>query len=151
MGYFGRKPFRNWLWIVRYFHSTKRLKSPYFLIRFPFFAILTGSIIYFLLKCFPMLIMGHIWVFFLFFLLLTPGIYFLAIYGSAKEGELSVWWILGSEILKMFFSLILAAVAIFKFHPEPRVFGLNFFILFILFSTFEIHCLIHNLRLQKKP
>jgi len=94
--------------------------------------------------------MAHIWAFYFFYLILIPGIYFLAVWGSEKEGGLSVWIILGSEFIKMVLSLMLCGLVIFRFHPEPSVFGLNFFILYILFSTFEIYCLIHNLRRQKK-
>jgi RsiW-degrading membrane proteinase PrsW (M82 family) len=107
-------------------------------------------IIWVLEKYSPDILMAHIWVFYIFFLMMTPGIYLLAVWGADQKGGSSVWIILGSEILKMILSLSLCALAIFRFHPEPRVFGFNFFILYILFSTFEIYCLLHNLRRQKK-
>jgi hypothetical protein len=126
------------------------LKDFYFWIRFPLFSAIVAIFIKIVHSIEPQWLMPHIWLYFTFYLILIPGIYLFAIWGAAKAGERSVSFILASEILKMVLPLILAAIDIFKFHPSVRVFGFNFFILYILFSSFEIHCLLHNLRLQKK-
>ncbi len=124
--------------------------SSYFLIRYPIFALGLAIVILMLQRYWGWILMPNIWVFYLFYLLMIPGIYFLAIWGSRQQGGSSVVILLLTELIKMIFPLILASLVIFKVHPPTRIFGFNFFILYILFSSFEIHCLLHNLRLQKK-
>lgn len=126
------------------------MKHSFFLVRFPIFSIIISLLIYGLERWMPWVLIPYIWPFYLFYIILIPGIYFIAAWGSEQSGESSVQVILGSELIKTLLPLIFSALVIFKFHPEPIVFGFNFFILYILFSTFEIYCLIHNLRRSKK-
>ena len=122
----------------------------FFLVRFPLFSGFIALVIILLKNFAPGILVSYIWALYFFNVFLIPGIYFLALWGSIQEGPRSVLIILASDLLKMVLSLILCAIVVLKFHPEPVVFGLNFFILYIIFSTFEIYCLLHNLRLQKK-
>ena len=67
--------------------------------------------------------------------------------GSLKKrpGQF-VWTFLGSLGIKMFLSLIILLVMIYTGVENPKVFGINFVTLYMLFSTFSVR---HILKAQK--
>ncbi|MNW17406.1 hypothetical protein D3C71_2165850 [compost metagenome] len=58
--------------------------------------------------------------------------------------------IMGSIALKMIFSMAFVLIYSLKGKENGFVFVLNFFSLYLLFSFFEIYCLLRNLRHQNK-
>jgi len=104
------------------------------------------GVIYFLK---PLWIIRGIWLFVIFFTGLIPLVYFLAMSGIRRNDSSSVFIILGANVIKMIIALLLCAVYILKFGAEPVIFATNFFLLYIAYTLFEIHCLLHNLRLPK--
>ncbi len=97
----------------------------------------------------PLWIIRGIWLFVIFFTALIPLVYFLAMSGIRRNDSSSVLIILGANVIKMIIALLLCAVYILKFGAEPVIFATNFFLLYIAYTLFEIHCLLHNLRLPK--
>ncbi len=114
------------------------------------FSELLAIVIVALQKFLPFLLFRDIWVFFFFFVFLMPIIFVLAMEGIRRGGPESALIILGANVVKMIISLILAGYYILNFHIKSLAFAFDFFLLYILFTVFEIHCLLHNLRVQKK-
>lgn len=82
--------------------------------------------------------------------LLTLTAYVVSDMGMRKGGEVGVYSMMGGIFIKMMASLILIAVLIMKF-PETKVItAINFFSVYLLFTVFEVTCLLRNLRDQKK-
>ena len=125
-------------------------RDYYFWLSYPFFALAVYCCIDFIAILWPALLFDKITVFFIFFLVLIPITYLLSTNGIKRGGPESVLIILGAQIIKMIVALILVAVYVLNFRLNAVVFGLDFFVLYVLFTGFEIHCLLHNLRLPKK-
>lgn len=127
-----------------------KIRDLYFLKLYILFGLLIYVLIYGILHYRPLFLVSKIWVVFGFFMVLTPLLYLLALQGLRKGGVDSVLVLLGSTVLRMLISMALALVFILKFRREALVFTADFFVLYILFAGFEIHCLLHKLRLPKK-
>ncbi|UKJ07332.1 hypothetical protein [Solitalea lacus] len=124
-----------------------------FLAKFVFFsliiALFIGGIQYF----FPERnwFMGEIWVLYLFYTLVTLFTFVLAGYGLKKGGEFSVLTVLVTIVVKMLLCMSLALVLIYTDRITDKwIFISNFFLLYLLYTVFEVYNLIYNLRDQKK-
>jgi len=127
-----------------------KITNPYFLKYYLPFTLLVVAGLKIIQYLRPALLVARIWVVFGFFWGLTPLVYFLAWQGIKKGGPESALVLLGSTVLRMVISLALALIFIIKFKDQATIFAADFFVLYILFAVFEIHCLLHNLRLPKK-
>ncbi|WP_256001989.1 hypothetical protein [Pedobacter deserti] len=96
------------------------------------------------------LFVSKFWVVFGFLAGVTFIAYILADLGIKRNPETGIMAIMGSIALKMLFSM--AFVLIYSVYGKEKgvVFVLNFFSLYLLFTFFEIYCLLRNLRHQNK-
>lgn len=67
-----------------------------------------------------------------------------------SSAEYGVYAVLGGIVMKMLFCLMLIVVLILKYPETKLVTAFNFFSLYLLFTIFEVICLLRNLRDQKK-
>jgi Ca2+/Na+ antiporter len=98
----------------------------------------------------PSLLISKFWVVFFFLAGLTYIAYLTAYLGMKRNPELGVMAIMGSITLKMLFSLAFILIYSQKHYQMGLSFLTNFFSLYLLFSFFEIYCLLRNLRSQNK-
>jgi hypothetical protein len=70
--------------------------------------------------------------------------------GMRKGGETAVYTILGSVIVKLLFCMGFVLVYLLEFRVNSLDFALQFFSLYLLFTAFEVYCLLRNLRDQIK-
>lgn len=92
----------------------------------------------------------HFWALFIGLFVLTLAAYVISDLGVRKGGEVSIYGLMGGIFVKMMLSLVLVTVIIFKFPENKLINGVNFFSIYLLFTVFEITCLLRNLRDQKK-
>jgi Ca2+/Na+ antiporter len=81
---------------------------------------------------------------------LTYIAYVMAYLGMKRNPEVGIMAIMGSITLKMLFSLAFVLIYSQKGQELGLSFLTNFFSLYLLFSFFEIYCLLRNLRHQNK-
>jgi lysylphosphatidylglycerol synthetase-like protein (DUF2156 family) len=98
----------------------------------------------------PTLLIGKFWVVFFFLAGLTYIAYVTAYIGMKRNPEVGVMAIMGSITMKMLFSLAFVLIYSQKNNQIGLSFLTNFFSLYLLFSFFEIYCLLRNLRHQNK-
>ncbi len=79
---------------------------------------------------------------------LTFIAYMVAFLGIKRNPQMGVMTILGSIGIKMIFSMALVLIFSLKGQGIDLRFALNFFSLYLLFSAFEMYCLLRNLRHQ---
>jgi hypothetical protein len=96
------------------------------------------------------LLAERFWVLFFFLSGLTYIAYLMADLGIKRNPEVGVMAIMGSITLKMLFSLAFVLIYSQKSHQMGLKFLVSFFSLYLLFSFFEIYCLLRNLRHQNK-
>lgn len=87
---------------------------------------------------------------FLFLYLLTLIVYFLGVWGLRIGPENSIFSILGGVVLKMVLSLSFVFYLFLKFPENQKVLVVNFFLLYLLFTVFEVMVMLCNLRDQNK-
>ncbi len=90
------------------------------------------------------------WLIFGFLAGLTFIAYGVADLGIKRNPETGIMAIMGSIAVKMLFSMAFVLIYSIKSKDRGLVFVLDFFSLYLLFSCFEIHCLLRNLRHQNK-
>ncbi|WP_423146961.1 hypothetical protein [Rubrolithibacter danxiaensis] len=90
------------------------------------------------------------WVLFGFIAIITLIVYMVASVGIKKGGEISVYSVLGSIVVKLLFSMAFILVYLLKFSVNSVYFIVEFFSLYFLFTAFEVYCLLRNLRHQNK-
>ena len=93
---------------------------------------------------------GKFWIVFGFLAGITFIAYAVADLGIKRNPETGVMAIMGSIALKMIFSMAFVLIYSLNTKEKGMVFVLNFFSLYLLFSFFEIYCLLRNLRHQNK-
>jgi len=96
------------------------------------------------------LLAGKFWVVFGFLAGITFIAYTVADLGIKRNPETGIMAIMGSIALKMIFSMAFVLIYSLNTQEKGMVFVLNFFSLYLLFSFFEIYCLLRNLRHQNK-
>nr|WP_276898797.1 hypothetical protein [Pedobacter kyonggii] len=118
-------------------------------IYFIFVGLLIG-VIAFLPVVFPdqQLFVNNFWVMFGFLAGITYVAYILVDIGIKRDPEVGVMAIMGSIAVKMIFCMAFVLIYSIKAKGIGLVFLLNFFSLYLLFTAFEIYCLLRNLRHQ---
>lgn len=79
---------------------------------------------------------------------ITLIVYLVAWFGIKSGGENQVFLVLGAVIIRLLISMLMVLFYLNKFKVEPILFVINFFSVYLLFTTFEIYCLLLNLRHQ---
>lgn len=92
----------------------------------------------------------HFPVVFVFLFLLTVIVYSLSYLGLNLGPEYGVIALLGGVVIKMIGSLALIFYLFVKYPDNQRVLALNFFSIYLLFTTFEVTVILCNLRDQNK-
>ncbi len=90
------------------------------------------------------------WIVFGFLAGITFIAYVMADLGIKRNPETGIMAIMGSIAVKMIFSMAFVLIYSLNTTEKGMVFVLNFFSLYLLFSFFEIYCLLRNLRHQNK-
>ena len=94
------------------------------------------------------LFISNFWVMFGFLAGITYIAYMLVDIGIKRDPEVGVMAIMGSIAVKMIFCMAFVLIYSIKAKGIGLVFMLNFFSLYLLFTAFEIYCLLRNLRHQ---
>jgi len=94
------------------------------------------------------LFINNFWVMFGFLAGITYVAYVLVDIGIKRDPEVGVMAIMGSIAVKMIFCMAFVLIYSIKAKGIGLVFLLNFFSLYLLFTAFEIYCLLRNLRHQ---
>lgn len=84
-----------------------------------------------------------------FFAIATFLACFLALWGLQKEGNEGVLVIMAAFVIKLLACLVFVLVYLHKNQVDKILFVSNFFVLYILFTLFEMYSLLANLRHQK--
>ena len=116
------------------------------------YALVLGCIAWYLPSFFPgeTLLVPKFWLVFGFLGGITYIAYLVVYLGTKRNPETGIMAIMGSIALKMLFSMAFVLIYSLKSTGSGFVFVLNFFSLYLLFSCFEIYCLLLNLRHQNK-
>lgn len=91
---------------------------------------------------------GNFWQVFIFLFLLTYMAYVIAYSGMRRAAQTGVMAVIGSIVLKLLIALSFVLYVLLKTSVNQLVFALNYFSLYLLFSLFEVMCLLRNLRNQ---
>lgn len=91
---------------------------------------------------------NNFWVMFGFLAGITYIAYMLVDIGVKRDPEVGIMAIMGSIAVKMIFCMAFVLIYSIKAKGIGLVFLLNFFSLYLLFTAFEIYCLLRNLRHQ---
>jgi len=94
------------------------------------------------------LFVKNFWLMFGFLAGITFIAYMLVDIGIKRDPEVGIMAIMGSIAVKMIFCMAFVLIYSIKEKGIGVVFLLNFFSLYLLFSVFEIYCLLRNLRHQ---
>ncbi|WP_412466302.1 hypothetical protein [Pedobacter sp. KLB.chiD] len=94
------------------------------------------------------LLVNNFWVMFGFLAGITYIAYILVDIGIKRDPEVGVMAIMGSIAVKMIFCMAFVLIYSIKAKGIGPVFLLNFFSLYLLFTVFEVYCLLRNLRHQ---
>jgi hypothetical protein len=127
--------------------SLSRFVSYYFV-----YALLVAALAMLLPTVFPNqnLLAPQFWVIFCFVAGVTLIAYTLVHLGVKQHPETGVMAIMGSIAVKMFLCLAFILIYSLKAKGIGLTFAFNFFSLYLLFTFFEIYCLLRNLRHQNK-
>ncbi|MFD0939844.1 hypothetical protein [Pedobacter boryungensis] len=96
------------------------------------------------------LLTNKFWLVFGFLGGITFIAYIVAFLGIKRNPETGILAIMGSIAIKMLFSMAFVLIYSLNHKGKDVVFVLNFFSLYLLFTFFEIYCLLRNLRHQNK-
>ncbi|MFC4142588.1 hypothetical protein [Pedobacter mendelii] len=94
------------------------------------------------------LFVPNFWLMFGFLAGITFIAYLLVDIGIKRDPEVGIMAIMGSIAVKMIFCMAFVLIYSIKGKGIGVLFLLNFFSLYLLFSVFEIYCLLRNLRHQ---
>ncbi|WP_244214376.1 hypothetical protein [Pedobacter jejuensis] len=94
------------------------------------------------------LFVPNFWLMFGFLAGITFIAYLLVDIGVKRDPEVGIMAIMGSIAVKMIFCMAFVLIYSIKGKGIGVLFLLNFFSLYLLFSVFEIYCLLRNLRHQ---
>ncbi|MET4081453.1 hypothetical protein ABIB40_001399 [Pedobacter sp. UYP30] len=126
--------------------SLSKFTSYYFIL----IGILLGVV--FLLDQFvprTQLFVPKFWLIFGFLAGITYIAYVLVAVGIKRDPQMGVMAIMGANAVKLLFCMGFVLVYTLKVPGNTTIFLANFFSLYLLFSVFEIYCLLFNLRHQK--
>ena len=109
-----------------------------------------NSLIIFLLKyTLPRFYHNSIWLVQLFFLLIILISHKVAEAGLKKQDEFHSFY-LGSMAIRFLLSIIFIFIVLFNFKQNPVIFIVAFFILYLVYTSFEIYFLLRNLQTDLK-
>lgn len=91
----------------------------------------------------------NFWLFFAYLYVLTGIVYVMSIFGVKKSPDIGVYALLGGIVIKLLFALALFLAIVLKSAENQIVLGLNFFCIYLLFTSFEVIYLLRKLRHQK--
>ncbi|MEH3113992.1 hypothetical protein [Pedobacter terrae] len=94
------------------------------------------------------LFVSNFWVMFGFLAGISYIAYLLVDIGIKRDPEVGIMAIMGSIAVKMIFCMAFVLIYSIKAKGIGAVFLLNFFSLYLLFTVFEVYCLLRNLRHQ---
>ncbi len=86
----------------------------------------------------------------LFFAFLGIITYKICLIGLKKSADISVFFILGTVVVKMLLSMIMALIFIYGRQFDKVGFLISFFVPYFIYTSFEIYSLMSNLRALKK-
>lgn len=95
-----------------------------------------------------MLFVSNFWLMFGFLAGITYIAYAVVDIGIKRDPEVGIMAIMGSIAVKMIFCMAFVLIYSIKVMEIGLLFMLNFFSLYLLFTAFEIYCLLRNLRHQ---
>lgn len=95
------------------------------------------------------LISNDIYLFLAFFASITYFAFQISMAGIKKGGENAIIFLLGGVAAKLLLTMIFALVYVYSHKVGKLQFLSNFFILYFIYSAFEIYSLLYNLRAQK--
>jgi amino acid transporter len=90
------------------------------------------------------------WVIFGFMAVITLLVFFVSYVGINRGGEGQVFVVMGAIVIRLLISMVVVLFYLSKFKIDPILFVINFFSIYLSFTTFEIYCLLLNLRHQIK-
>jgi hypothetical protein len=96
----------------------------------------------------PVLFVSNFWLMFGFLAGITFIAYALVDIGVRRDPEVGIMAIMGSIAVKMIFCMAFVLIYSIKVKEIGLLFMVNFFSLYLLFTAFEIYCLLRNLRHQ---
>lgn len=113
---------------------------------------LLAGIAFFIPAVFPSIkiLTTKFWLVFGFLGGITFIAFVVAFLGIKRNPETGILAIMGSIAIKMLFSMAFVLIYSINNKGKDVVFVLNFFSLYLLFTFFEIYCLLRNLRHQNK-
>ncbi|WP_432712462.1 hypothetical protein [Pedobacter sp.] len=123
-----------------------------FTLSYLLYCLVLGCIAFYLPAFFPQetILVPKFWLVFGYLGGITYIAYVVVFLGIKRNPESGIMAIMGSIALKMVFSMAFVLIYSLKSTGSGFVFVLNFFSLYLLFSFFEIYCLLRNLRHQNK-
>lgn len=92
------------------------------------------------------LFVSNFWIMFGFLAGITYIAYVLVDIGVKRDPEVGVMAIMGSIAVKMIFCMVFLLICSIKGKGIGFLFISNFFSIYLLFTAFEIYCLLRNLR-----
>ncbi len=92
----------------------------------------------------------HFWVVYFYMAFITLIVYLFSYFGLKKGGDHQSGILLGSIVIRLLLTLAFILIYTQKIKVDSLLFMLNFFSIYLLFTTFEIYCLLRNLRHQNK-
>ena len=96
-----------------------------------------------------LLFVPQFWLIFGFLAGITYIAYLLVVIGIKRDPQIGVMAIMGANAVKLLLCMAFALVYILKLPGNTIIFLANFFSIYLLFSVFEIYCLLLNLRHPK--
>jgi len=121
--------------------------NTYFLL----FAFLLILIIKLVESFYPNLLIPKFWILFIFIGILTSVVINICVLVIRNNASSSIFIILAVNVLKLLFCMTLAILYLQIYIVKPVLFIVNFFIVYLWFTSFEIYILLLNLRhLNKK-
>lgn len=96
------------------------------------------------------ILINNFWKVYGFMAIITLLVYYLSDIGIKKGGDNQTFILLAAISIRLIFTLFFLVILTQKTKVESILFVINFFSVYLLFTTFEIYCLLRNLRLQIK-
>nr|WP_245402668.1 hypothetical protein [Pontibacter sp. E15-1] len=89
---------------------------------------------------------AYVWYMLAFFVLVTAGTFYITRLGISYDQDNFQLYYFGSMGFRMMLSIAVVFIYVFLFSENELQFVLNFFVLYFLFTAFEIYSLLANLR-----
>ena len=95
------------------------------------------------------LISADIYLFLAFLASITYAAFQISMAGIKKGGENAIIFIMVGIAAKLLLTMVFALIYVYSHKVDKLQFVSNFFILYFIYSAFEIYSLLYNLRAQK--